>query len=79
MFTPIDAFKSILFNHRDSNNLFEAFSVGATVAVGPVGAIVANLIAFTAIFQFIDTIVAWIFSQVTLQNFGLSVKDLNFN
>lgn len=31
--------------------MFEAFSQGATAVVGVVGAILANLIAFTAVFQ----------------------------
>jgi hypothetical protein len=55
----------------------EAFSLGATAMVGPIGAIVSNLIAFTAIFQFVDTTVAWFFSFIGMTNFGFSVGVLN--
>lgn len=43
----------------------------------PVGAIVANLIAFVAIFAFLDQSCMWFFSQVALENFGLAVSYIN--
>jgi hypothetical protein len=40
----------------------------------PVGAIIANLIAFVSIFAFLDQVCIWFFSQVALENFGLAVS-----
>jgi len=48
------------------NKLFEQ-------KVGPVGSILSNLIAFLAIFAFIDTTIKWLFSMLLLEEFGLSV------
>lgn len=52
-------------------NVFEAFAVGASNMVKPIGCIIANLIAFRAIFQFIDAGFEWIFGNLGLKNFGL--------
>ena len=61
-------------NHiSKEKNVFEAFAVGAVNMVKPVGCIIANLIAFRALFQFIDTSFEWFFSNVGLENFGLVV------
>lgn len=54
------------------NNVFEAISTGAIEMIKPVGAIVANLIAFVSIFAFLDAICVWIFAFINLQNFGLA-------
>jgi hypothetical protein len=42
--------------------------------VKPVGMIIANLIAFRALFQFVDAVFEWIFSNLGLKNFGLVVR-----
>lgn len=42
--------------------------------VGPVGGILANLIAFVAFFAFLDAIVIWLFGIIHLENFGLTVN-----
>lgn len=42
--------------------------------VKPVGMIIANLIAFRALFQFIDTAFEWFFNNLGLKNFGLVVS-----
>ncbi len=61
----------------NANNIFAAFSIGATSMIGPIGAIISNLIAFTAIFKFIDRVVAWLFSFIIDSNdFGFSVGSV---
>ena len=50
-------------------------SAGAVSMLLTVGAIAANVLAFVAIFSFLDAVCVWIFSLVTLENFGLAVKD----
>ena len=66
----------IILNYQsDSGNPFEAFSAGASAVIGSVAAIIANLIAFTAGFEFLNSIVSWFFSLVNLNNFGLSVRN----
>lgn len=42
--------------------------------LAPAGAILTNLIVFTAIFEFFNAITLWLFSLVNVTNFGLSVK-----
>jgi hypothetical protein len=59
---------------RNEKNVFEAFAVGAINMVKPIGCIIANLIAFRAIFQFIDAAFEWIFGNLGLNNFGLVVS-----
>ncbi|CAF0726574.1 unnamed protein product [Brachionus calyciflorus] len=56
----------------DAKNVFEAISIGASNAVGPVAGIISNLIAFTASFAFIDAFCMWIFSMIGLNNFGVT-------
>ena len=53
--------------------MFEAIGYGAVDMLLPVGAIIANLIAFVSIFAFLDQACMWFFSQVVLENFGLAV------
>lgn len=65
-----DAIRS--FPKGDASNVFEAFAQGATAVVGTVAAIIANLIAFTAIFAFVDAIVTWIFAIIDIPNFGIT-------
>lgn len=55
----------------DASNFFEAIATGAINVLTPIGCILANLIAFSAIFAFLDSVVAWFFSQLNLENFGL--------
>ena len=45
--------------------------------VKPVGMIIANLIAFRALFQFVDAVFEWFFSNLGLKNFGLVVSSIN--
>jgi nucleoside permease NupC len=47
--------------------------------VKPIGCIIANLIAFRAIFQFIDAGFEWIFGNLGLKNFGLVVSYFYLN
>jgi hypothetical protein len=42
--------------------------------VKPVSCIIANLIAFRALFQFIDSAFEWIFGNLGLNNFGIVVS-----
>ena len=58
---------------RDANSVFEAIAQGASNMVGPIGGILSNLIAFTAFFAFLNAIVTWFFSMLTLEDFGLTV------
>lgn len=44
---------------RESTNILEAASQGATSAVGLVATIVANLIAFMALLAFFDAVLSW--------------------
>jgi hypothetical protein len=44
--------------------------------VKPVSCIIANLIAFRALFQFIDSAFEWIFGNLGLNNFGLVVSHI---
>ena len=37
--------------------------------------IIANLIAFTALFKFIDKTVEWFFGMIGLKSFGLTVYN----
>ena len=49
--------------------------------IKPIGAILANLIAFVSIFAFLDAICVWFFSMLDLENFGLAViykQDIKF-
>ena len=57
------------------NNIFEAISSGAVEMIHAVGAILANLIAFVAIFAFLDAVCVWFFGMLSLQNFGLAVRN----
>ncbi|CAF0781890.1 unnamed protein product [Brachionus calyciflorus] len=57
---------------EDIYNFFEAITNGAVGVLKVVGAIVANLIACTAFFTFIDQLVQWFFSMINLENFGLT-------
>lgn len=59
---------------RDAKNIFEAISIGATNVIKPIAGIITNLIAFIAIFAFIDSTVIWVFSLVGVENFGITVK-----
>ena len=59
--------------NSDDTNIFESISTGALNTVGNVGAILANLIAFTSFFAFLDSAFAWFFSQINLVN-GSSVN-----
>lgn len=59
---------------RKLNNVFEAISSGAIEMIKPIGAILANLIAFVSIFAFLDAICVWLFSMLELENFGLAVN-----
>ena len=43
-----------------------------------VGAIAANVLAFVAIFSFLDAVCVWFFSLVQIEDFGLAVKKNNF-
>lgn len=58
---------------RDSKNIFEAISVGASNMIGPIGGIISNLIAFTAFFAFIDAFCMWIIGMIGPENFGVTV------
>lgn len=60
--------------NSDDTNIFESISTGALNTVGNVGAILANLIAFTSFFAFLDSAFAWFFSQINLVNFGVTVN-----
>ena len=59
--------------------MFDAISIGASNMVGPIGGMISNLIAFTAIFAFIDAAVIWFFSMINLENFGIDVKTVFSN
>ncbi|RNA39663.1 solute carrier family 28 member 3 [Brachionus plicatilis] len=54
------------------NNVFEAISTGAIDMIKPIGAILANLIAFVSIFSFLDAVCMWFFGMLNLENFGLA-------
>lgn len=45
--------------------------------IKPIGAILANLIAFVSIFSFLDAICIWFFSMLDLENFGLAVGNFS--
>ena len=49
-------------------------SNGAVNMLTPVGGIIANLIAFTSFFAFLDAVFQWIFSMIGLTDFGLIVR-----
>jgi nucleoside permease NupC len=66
---------NLVFFLSEANNVFEAISQGASNMVGPIGGIISNLIAFTAIFALIDSIFMWFFAMLNLEDFGLSVKN----
>ncbi len=55
------------------SNIFEAIGCGATEMLLPVGSIVASVIAFVAIFNYLDEACMWFFSIVNLENFGIAV------
>jgi hypothetical protein len=57
------------------NNIFEAISTGAVEMVHVIGAIISNLIAFVAIFSFLDATCVWFFSMLGLESFGLAVSE----
>ena len=44
--------------------------------IKPVSWIIANLLAFRALFQFIDAIFEWFFANLGLKEFGLVVRNL---
>lgn len=54
------------------SNVFEAIGSGAIDMLLPVGAIIASLISFVSIFNFLDEAVMWFSSIVNLENFGLA-------
>ena len=59
---------------RKVNNVFDAISTGAIDMIGPIAAIVSNLIAFVSIFSFLDAICRWVFGMLLLKDFGLAVS-----
>jgi nucleoside permease NupC len=65
-----DAIKNL--PKSEANTSFEAFCIGASNMCRPVALILANLIAFTSFFTFLDSVVAWFFSLLLIENFGIS-------
>jgi len=56
------------------NHLFK-LNNSSTKKIVPVAGIIANLIAFTALFKFIDKSVEWFFGMIGLKSFGLTVNE----
>lgn len=61
-------------SHRAEQNILEAIANGASVSVGLVGNIAANLIAFLAVLEFINGTLAWLGNLVNIA--GLSFQVL---
>jgi nucleoside permease NupC len=56
--------------------VFETIANGAVSMVSVIASIICCLIAFVAIFNFIDAVVAWFFEQLNVQDAGFSVSSL---
>lgn len=56
----------------EHKNMFEAISGGASAAIAPITGIVSNLIAFTAVFAFLDSVCKWATSLLGFVNLGVT-------
>jgi nucleoside permease NupC len=58
----------------EATNVFEVISTGAVSILKCAAAIISTVLAFVAIFNFIDAIIAWFLGMLDIQNAGLSVS-----
>ncbi|XP_048337814.1 sodium/nucleoside cotransporter 1-like isoform X2 [Sphaerodactylus townsendi] len=64
--------ESVKISSGEEQNILEAASNGASISVGIVGSIAANLIAFLALLAFVNAILAWLGNMVNVP--GLSFE-----
>ncbi|XP_045417583.1 sodium/nucleoside cotransporter 1-like [Lemur catta] len=64
--------KGVKLTYGDAQNLMEAVSSGATIAVKVVTNIIANLIAYLAVLAFINAVLSWLGNMVDID--GLSFQ-----
>uniref|UniRef100_A0A8B9Z7J7 Sodium/nucleoside cotransporter n=1 Tax=Buteo japonicus TaxID=224669 RepID=A0A8B9Z7J7_9AVES len=62
-----------LFPHRQEQNILEAASNGAAASVGLVANIAANLIAFLAVLEFINSALRWFGEMVDIEGLSFQV------
>jgi len=60
--------------HRESKNILEAASNGASCAVSLVANIVANIIAFLALLCFFDSVLSWFGGMFDCPQLSFSVR-----
>lgn len=63
-----------MLSHREEKNVLEAAGNGAAVSVGLVANIAANLIAFMAILELINSTLAWLGAMVNVQELSFQVS-----